>query len=48
MRSTKPLLEVKMPDFLKIKIPFPRTGATLKWMDSQLMIVMTVTGCIIK
>ena len=48
MRSTEPLLEVEMPDYLKMKIPFPRTRATLKWMGSRLMMVMTVTGCIIK
>ena len=29
-------------------IPFPRIGATLTWMGSRLMMVMTVTWCIIK
>ena len=35
-RSTEPLLEVEMVDYLKMKVPSLRTGATLKWMCSRL------------
>ena len=48
MRSTEPLLRVEILDYLTMMIPFPRIGATLTWMGSRLMMVMTVTRCTIK
>ena len=46
--STELLLQVEILDYLTMMIPFPRIGATLIWMSSRLMMVMTVTRCTIK